>query len=350
MLSRVANSIYWMSRYVERAENVARFIDVNLNLSLDVGPEMERHWDPLIYTTGDHDDFQKRYPEGTQQNVIHFLTFDTENPNSILCCLRTARENARTVRDMISSTMWEELNKFFLLVKTASQPQVLGSPFDFFAQIKLSAYTLDGAVQSTLSHNEAWHFHRMGQLIERADKTSRILDVKYYLLLPQVSDVGTQLDTNQWSALLKSASALEMYRKAHGRMTPQQVADFLLLDREFPRAVRFCVGRAEQSLLTITGGTRGNFDNRAEQYLGRLRAELDYTNIDEIFATGLHEFIDKFQEKLNGVGLAISDTFFAIEPEVKPVKPARKPLATSAALPAASVQKQELGDQSQTQR
>ena len=347
MLSRVADSIYWMSRYVERAENVARFIDVNLNLALDVGPEMERHWDPLIYTTGDHDDFQKRYPEGTQQNVIQFLTFDTQNPNSILCCLRTARENARTVRDMISSPMWEELNKFFLLVKTASQPQVLGSPFDFFAQIKLSAYTLDGAVQSTLSHNEAWHFHRMGQLIERADKTSRILDVKYYLLLPQVSDVGTQLDTNQWSALLKSASALEMYRKAHGRMTPQQVAEFLLLDREFPRAVRFCVSRAEHSLLTITGGTRGNFDNRAEQYLGRLRSELDYTNIDEIFATGLHEFIDQFQGKMNEVGNAISDTFFAVEPIIKPPKVTRKSYGKSTSLPENIRQEQDASNQAQ---
>ena len=324
MLSRVADSIYWMSRYVERAENVARFIDVNLNLALDVGPEMDRHWDPLIYTTGDHDDFKARYPEATQQNVIQFLTFDKLNPNSINCCLASARENARTVRDMISSSMWEEMNKFYLMVKTANQAQVLGSPFDFFAQIKLSAYTLDGVVQSTLSHGEAWHFHRMGQMIERADKTSRILDVKYFLLLPQVSDVGTQLDTNQWAALLKSASALEMYRKAHGRITPRQVAEFLLMDRDFPRAVRFCVGRAEQSLLEITGGTRGNYYNRAEQQLGRLRAEFDYTNIEEVFAMGLHEFVDRFQEKLNGVGQAISDTFFAIVPDVKPEKNATR--------------------------
>lgn len=324
MLSRVADSIYWMSRYVERAENVARFIDVNLNLALDVGPEMDRHWDPLIYTTGDHTEFQSRYPGGTQQNVIQFLTFDTENPNSILCCLRSARENARTVRDMISSPMWEEINKFYLLVKTASQAQVLGSPFDFFAQIKLLAYTLDGVVQSTLSHGEAWHFHRMAQMIERADKTSRILDVKYFLLLPQVSDVGTQLDTNQWAALLKSASALEMYRKAHGRITPRQVAEFLLMDREFPRAIRFCVGHAEQSLLQITGGTRGNFHNKAEQRLGRLRSEFDYTNIDEVFAMGLHEFIDQFQIKLNAVGEAISGTFFSAQPEVKPTKSQRQ--------------------------
>ena len=314
MLSRVADSIYWMSRYVERAENVSRFIDVNLNLSLDLGPEMERHWDPLILTTGDHEAFKKRYSEATQENVVRFLTFDVENPNSILSCVRAARESARTVRDMISSPMWEELNKFYLLVVTATQAQVLGSPFEFFTQIKQSGYTLDGVTQSTLSHGEAWHFHRMGQMIERADKTSRILDVKYYLLLPQVSDVGTQLDTNQWAALLKSASALEMYRKAHGRITPKQVAEFLILDREFPRAVRFCVSKAEDSLLAITGGVQGEFQDRAEQRLGRLRSELDYTGIEEVFQVGLHEFIDQFQTKLNAVGGAIFDTFLAAEP------------------------------------
>lgn len=317
MLSRVAESIYWMSRYVERAENVARFIDVNLNLSLDIGPEMDRNWDPLIYTTGDHTEFQKRYPDASQQNVIQFLTFDAENPNSILSCLRAARENARTVRDIISSPMWEEMNKFYLSVKTALQPQVLGSPFDFFTQIKLSAYTLAGVIQSTLSHGEAWHFHRMGQSIERADKTSRILDVKYFLLLPQVTDVGNQFDTNQWAALLKSASALEMYRKAHGRIVPLRVAEFLLMDREFPRSVRFCVDNAEDSLLLITGGTRGNFLNPAEQRMGRLRSELSYTTIEEILAGGLHEFIDQFQEKINGVGDAISTTFFATQSTAK---------------------------------
>ena len=314
MLSRVADSIYWMSRYVERAENVSRFIDVNLNLSLDLGPEMERHWDPLILTTGDQEIFQKRYPKATQENVVRFLTFDAEYPNSILSCVRAARECARTVREMISSPMWEELNKFFLLVSTATQAQVLGSPFEFFTQIKQAGYTLGGVTQSTLSHGEAWHFHRIGQMLERADKTSRILDVKYYLLLPQVSDVGTQLDTNQWAALLKSASALEMYRKAHGRITPKQVAEFLILDREFPRAVRFCVSHAEDSLLAVTGGVQGEFQDRAEQRLGRLRSELDYTGIEEVFQVGLHEFIDQFQTKLNAVGGAISDTFFAAEP------------------------------------
>jgi uncharacterized alpha-E superfamily protein len=149
-------------------------------------------------------------------------------------------------------------------------------------------------------------------MLERADKTSRILDVKYFQLLPGEDVWGTQLDTNQWAALLKSASALEMYRKAVGRIAPRGVAEFLILDREFPRAIRFCLLRAETSLLAITGGEHGSFQNRAEQQLGRLRNDLDYTNIEEILQQGLHEFIDRFQRQVNVVGDAIFETFFAL--------------------------------------
>ena len=315
MLSRVADSIFWMSRYVERAENVARFIDVNLNLSLDLGPEMDRQWDPLIFTTGDQELFYKRFGEATQENVIQFLAFDDKNPNSIISCLRSARENARTVREMISSQMWEELNKFFLMVRNAkANKQVLESPFEFFTQIKLAGYLLEGVTFGTMSHGEAWNFGRMGRLLERADKTSRILDVKYYLLLPSAADVGTPVDMNQWAALLKSASALEMYRKRYGRLAPKNVVEFLILNRDFPRAMHFCLLRAEQSLLAITGGTSGTFRTKAEQRIGRLRSELDYLHIDEIIENGLHEFIDGFQQELNEAGEAISETFFAHEP------------------------------------
>ncbi len=314
MLSRVADSIYWMSRYLERAENVARFIDVNLHLSLDLGPEMDRQWDPLVITTGDHEAFYQRHGSATQEKVIHFLTFDEDNSNSILSCLRTARENARTVREMISSQVWEEMNKFYLMVSSATESQVLASPFEFFNQIKLAGYLVEGVNEATLSHGEAWHFRTLGRLVERADKTSRILDVKYYLLLPSAADVGTPLDTNQWAALLKSASALEMYRRRHGRIAPAQVAGFLILDRDFPRAIYYCLVRAEQALLKITGGTTGSYRNKAEQHMGRLRAEFDYANIQEIIDGGLHEFIDQFQNKLNHVGEAIFDTFFAEQP------------------------------------
>jgi uncharacterized alpha-E superfamily protein len=315
MLSRVADSIYWMGRYVERAENVARFIYVNLNLSIDVGPDVAHQWAPLVYTTGDHQWFCDHYGSASQRNVVQFLAFDEQNLNSIVSCLRAARENARTVRDMISSEMWEELNKFNMMVRDAAKAEEWhSSPFDFFGRIKLASALLEGLAEQTMSRGEAWHFRRLGQLIERADKTSRILDVKYFLLLPNVADVGTPVDTNQWAALLKSASALEMYRKRYGRIAPAQVAEFLLLDPHFPRAVHFCLNGAEDSLLAITGRGGGGVRTLAEQRLGKLRSEFDFTNIREIIDGGLHEFLDDFQNRLNSVGDAIHETFFLVQP------------------------------------
>ncbi len=315
MLSRVADSIFWMSRYIERAENVARFIEVNLNLSLDLGSDMADQWAPLVYTTGDHERYSDRYGEPDEKSVIEFLTFDENNPNSILSCLRSARENARTVREMISSSMWEELNKFYLMVRAAAGSHAaIESPLEFFSHVKLTSHLLQGVRDATMSHGEAWHFARLGRLLERADKTSRILDVKYYLLLPSAAEVGTPVDTIQWAALLKSASALEMYRKSFGRITPANVAEFLILDREFPRAVRFCLMKAEDSLLAITGSAIGTFRNVAEQKLGRLRSEFDYAHINEIIEGGLHEFIDRFQTKINAVGEAVAETFLTARP------------------------------------
>lgn len=315
MLSRVAESIFWMSRYTERAENVARFIDVTLNLSLEQGLAGPSQWDALVYTTGDQDLFKELYGIANQENVIKFLTFEDENPNSIISCLRNARENARTSRDMISSQMWEELNKFYLLVREARKDSTaVGTPYEFFGRIKQAGYSLEGVTTGTMSHGEPWHFSRLGALVERADKTSRILDVKYYLLLPSVADVGTPVDIMQWGTLLKSASALEMYRKHYGRLDPKQVVEFLILNRDFPRSIHFCIRRAEKSLLAITGGHEGEFNNRAEQRLGRMRSELDFLSIDEIMEQGLHEFIDDFQSQVNQVGNAIIETFFAMKP------------------------------------
>jgi uncharacterized alpha-E superfamily protein len=312
MLSRVADSVFWMARYIERAENVARFIDVNHNLSLELGDELGDQWAPLVYTTGDHKAFFKRYKGATRENVQRFLAFDKDNPNSILSCVSSARENARTAREIISSDMWEELNRFYLLVRDAVNSGASGD-YEFFAQVKRASNLLIGTTDTTMSHGEAWNFVRMGRLLERADKTSRIVDVKYYILLPQVADVGTTLDVVQWSALLRSASALEMYRRQHGRIQPQKVVDFLLLDRCFPRSFRYCVGGAEESLHAITGTPEGTFGNRAEQQLGRLRSELDFTSIDDIIATGLHEFIDVVQDRLNKTGEAIFESFFQVD-------------------------------------
>ena len=324
MLSRVADSIFWMSRYIERAENVARFIDVNLNLTLDLGADVGR----AMGTAGLHHRRPRRLPgalsapDAAERHSVPFRSTSRIRTRFSPAC-STARENARTVREMISSAMWEELNKFYLMVRSQAAGRLaVDAPYDFFNQIKLSSHLLEGITDATMSHGEPWHFARMGRLLERADKTSRILDVKYFMLLPNVAEVGTPLDTIQWSALLESASALEMYRKHYGRITPTNVAEFLMLDREFPRAMHFCLIKAEESLLAITGSMHGTFRTPAEQQLGRLRAELDYAHIDEIIRDGLHEFIDRFQTRLNQVGGAISDTFFDMHP-IAPTRDAR---------------------------
>ncbi|NJL23392.1 MAG: alpha-E domain-containing protein [Leptolyngbyaceae cyanobacterium SM1_3_5] len=314
MLSRVADSIYWLNRYIERAENVARFVDVNLNLLLDSPAGVTQQWKPLVNTTGDRSAFAERYGEATAENVIEFLTFDRSYPNSILSCLCAARENARSVREIISSEMWEQVNEFYLMVNEAAMGKRSSELSSFFAQVKLASHLFAGVMDATMSHNEGWHFGKIGRYLERADKTARILDVKYFILLPTVDDVGTSLDQLQWIALLKSASAYEMYRKQIRRIAPPDVAQFLILNREFPRSIQFCFLQAEQSLCKITGVPAGTWTNPVERTLGRLRSQLDYVTIEEIIQRGLHEFLDDLQIGINQVGLTIYETFFALHP------------------------------------
>lgn len=311
MLSRVAESIYWMSRYVERAENVARFIGVNLTLMLD-SSDREQQWWPLVNTTGDHEDFKKRYQFATQENVLRFLTFDRDNPNSIISCLRAARENARSVREIISSEMWLQLNTFYLKVNDAAMTgKGMESPHDFYSDVKLSSHLFTGITDSTMTQGEAWHFSRLGRKLERADKTSRILDVKYFILLRSVEEVGTPLDDTQWAAVLRSASAFEMYRKRHGRISPKGVAQFLLLDAEFPRAIRFCLNAANHSLSAISGTAMDQPTNKVEKLVSNLCSDLSSARVDEIINRGLHEYLDNLQDQMNLVGTGIFETFFA---------------------------------------
>ena len=314
MLSRVANSIYWLTRYLERTENVARFIDVNLHMMLDLSIAENQQWEPLIITTGDDKQFFEKYDKATQENVVNFLTFDITNPNSILSTLKNARENARSIKEIISSEMWEQINKFFYKVKDAKEHGVSAdSIYDFCNMIKEENHLFIGITDSTMHHDEGWQFAKLGRHIERADKTSRILDVKYFILLDKPEYIGTPIDNIQWAALLTSASALEMYRKKFHQISPEKIAQFLILDREFPRAIRYCIINAEQALHSITGTVLGTFQNEAERKIGKLRAQLDYADIEEIIETGLHEYlVDNFQMQLNNVGSAINDTFFNI--------------------------------------
>ncbi|HYR62237.1 MAG TPA: alpha-E domain-containing protein [Actinomycetota bacterium] len=319
MLSRVADSIYWLSRYTERAENMARFIDVNLRLALDLPPGTGEQWEPLVLITADLPLFNEHYDVPSRANIIEFLSFDEDNPNSICRCLAAARDNARSVREAISSEMWEQINRFYHLSRTTQfRGLVHSDPYTFFSRIRQESLLFAGVVDATMSHDEGWHFARLGRQLERADKTSRMLDVKYFLLLPTVSDVGTPLDDLQWSALLRSASALEAFRKRYGRISPKRVAEFLILDRYFPRSIRHCLLAAQDSLRTLSGSAVGNFSNGAEQRLGRLAAGFNYAAVSEIIAAGLHQFLDNFQRDLNEVGESIYATFFARRPEGGP--------------------------------
>jgi uncharacterized alpha-E superfamily protein len=325
MLSRVADSVYWMNRQIERAENVARAVETTLDLAIDGAISPGRLWNALVCTFGDEADFWGRYGLADQANVISFLAFDQGNSNSIASCLQAARENARTVRDMISTPMWEEINKAHLYVRSAAAANAeIDHPREFLDEVKRASQLITGVADATMSHGEAWHFARMGRLIERADKTSRVLDVEHYFqpaAARAAEPAGGAADESeevavQWSAVLESASALEMYRKVHGAVSRRSVADFLIFDREFPRAMHFCLIKAEESLLAITGGAKGAYTNPAEQRLGRLRSHLDYGAIDEILggAGGLHGFIDGFQTTLNQASQAVFETFFALRP------------------------------------
>jgi uncharacterized alpha-E superfamily protein len=312
LLSRVAESVYWMARYIERAENVARFVDVNLQLMLDLAGNASEQWEPLIQIGADDERFHSLYGPATKETVIHFLTFDTDNPNSILSCLRAARESARSVRETISSEMYEQINRAFLMVKAASADRtVMESPIDFFQEVRMAGHLFEGLTEATMTHGEAWHFCRLGRMIERADKTTRLLDVKYFILLPSVAYVGTTFDELQWVALLKSASGFEMYRRIYGRISPDSVVEFLLLDRHFPRSVHYCLIEAQQSLHAVSGTPLGTFRSPAEQQLGLLRSELDYSDNQRIIEAGLHEMLDLLQAKLNRIDDAVYETFFA---------------------------------------
>lgn len=314
MLSRVAESIYWMSRYIERAENVARVVDVNVLLELDL-PDPGEQWDPIVKVTGDHEDFLARYGAPTRANVVEFLAFDALNPNSVLSSVTQARENARSVREIISSEMWEEVNAFYLALRDpGARDRAVYQTHDFFREVRRTSHLIEGTKNETMPHGEAWHFSRMGRFIERADQTSRILDVKYFLLLPSTEDVGKPIDDLQWSALLRSASAFEAYRKAFGRVSASDVAAFLLFDREFPRSVYHCLSEAQESLGIASGASTRSASNDAQRALGMLVAELHYADAVEVIAAGLHEFIDRLQSQLNMVGDEMTRTFFAARP------------------------------------
>jgi uncharacterized alpha-E superfamily protein len=335
LLSRVADSVYWMARYIERAENVARFISVNLHLQLDLPLTPAHQWQPLIDTSGDSDEFEKRYGEATQANVIQFLTADPANPNSIFSCVRAARENARSIRETISSSMWEQVNNIYLQLQRQQAMLALEWLPETLRNIRLGCLLFQGITDATMSQTEAWRFLILGRMLERADKTSRILDVKYFILLPAPTAVGTPYDDLHWAAVLKSVGGFEMYRKTHGRIAPREIVDFLVMDRDFPRSVHHCINRADDCLHAITGTPGGSYRYSSERWLGLLRAELDFTSVDQMIRDGLHEYLDLLQIKMNTIGESLQSDFFVSRAAVLAPSPA--PTQAQTAPPAAAL-------------
>lgn len=320
MLSRVANSLYWLGRYFERAENTARLLDVNLHILLDFekldDSSLTEHWLSLLHSTGDAELFFEHHQKADAASVTEFMTLDPTNPNSICACFFAARENARMIRDRISLEMWETVNELYLFLKS---PAALSSwqngTTEFYARIKNTAHLFHGLTDATFPRDEGYDFIQLGRFIERADKTIRLLDLKYHILLPSTSDVGGAVDTAQWRTVLRCASALEAYRRFYvSEILPWKVAEFLLFSETFPRSVRHCLGQIDFYLHRISGTPAGQHRNEAERLCGRLVSELNYTSIDEVFKKGLHEFLAEILPVLDQIGEIIFDTFMAHNP------------------------------------
>lgn len=315
MLSRVANSLYWMSRYIERAENIARLLDVNLQLLLDFGSlddqQIKQHWLPILRSAGDEETFFKIYKVADSQSVTEFMTFREENPNSVMSCLLSARENARQVRDQISREMFEVLNECYLFLKSKNAREIWDSgAHEFYEQIKRYSHLFQGLTASTFSRSEGYEYIQCGRYLERGDKTTRILDVKYHILLPSVADVGGAVDAAQWQAVLRSVSGLEAYRRFHvSDILPSKVAEFLIFSREFPRSIRFCMEQVDECLRLLSGNTKSEYLSAEERAFGRVLSDMQFLTIQEVLNSGLHEYLENVQTVLDGIDDFIYRTF-----------------------------------------
>ncbi len=316
MLSRVANSLYWMSRYIERAENIARIVDVNLQMLLDFRnldeERLAQHWLPIVETTGDEKQFFQLHKKATGQAVTEFLVFQTENPNSLVSSICQARENARMIRDQITIEFWEELNRLYWFVKTPEARRIWKeSPSEFFQQVKNSSLHLIGLGYATLLRTKAGGLCRRENFWNAPTKRRAFL-----MCVPGRCRRRArprrhgQPEVLEWSAILHSCSAWDAYKTLHGaEVHPRGVVEFLLFNDDFPRSVRFCVGQLNHALRRISGVADGRFCNDAEKLAGRLVAELQFSTVDEIFDQGLHPYLDQLQSRLNDIGAALFDAY-----------------------------------------
>jgi uncharacterized alpha-E superfamily protein len=295
---------------MERAENTARMLDVTYRMSLLKQAVAEPHheWRAMLSISGLHEDFEERYDEPSAANVMHFMALDEKNPGSIYNSIFTARENARAVRGSITSEMWEALNSTWLEMRGIHAEGIAENGISpFFDWVKERSHLSRGITHGTLLRDDTYRFLRLGTFFERADNTARILDVKYHILLPSLSEVGGAADYYQWGALLRSVSAFESYRKVYrDQITPKRVAELLILRADMPRSLTTCMNEVNRLLQEINGPRAGEVLRRC----GLLQGELRFGSIDDIFTHGLHEYLSEFLERIYDMGDLINKTYF----------------------------------------
>jgi uncharacterized alpha-E superfamily protein len=307
MLSRIADSLFWIGRYMERADNTARILDVNYHMLLEQPPDTYKlRWDPLIAVTGERARFYKTFEEASAQSAFEFLGFSEDNPNSIWQCLVQARENARTIRDRISRELWEDINGLYhKVIKLREYGEGLSG---FCDAVKRGGHRFHGVCDATLARDEGWHFVQAGCALERAEMTARLLDVHYHQLL-EGSPILNEARSHLWMAVLKSVAAYEFYRRQYSQIDPMKVAELLLLDARHPRSVRFNVNTLQRSLHAISGSVPGTYANEAERLAGKMHERLTYDSIDEIFDGGLHNYLTEAQEMCRSIGEEITRAY-----------------------------------------
>jgi uncharacterized alpha-E superfamily protein len=315
MLSRVADALFWMSRYVERAEHVARLLDVCFHQELDLRGVMaapyELEWTSLVAI------LQQQQPPASVNGVSphstigHWLTFDLNNPNSILSCVAAARNNARHIRGAINSVMWRELNKLYWQLRDPEfSHRARESPHDFYQAVECGSHIFQGVCDATLTHDEGWQFLRLGKFLERADKTLLILDVKFHRLRDEINPADLPLSNLQWAGVLRSCLAYEAYQRLYvGRVEPVRVVEFLLLHPEFPRSVRFALESAADALAAIEGTSARHGEGRTDRLLGRVLSDLRYAELDLVLKGDLHAFLGSVRERCSRVSLAVQQQY-----------------------------------------
>jgi uncharacterized alpha-E superfamily protein len=315
MLSRTANDLFWMSREVERAENTARMLDITYRMSLlpyrvmEPGEKWAEPWALPLIITGLATSYYQRYADLTPDNVLRFMVLDASNPGSIYASVQSARENARAQRGTITSEMWESLNGTWLEIRNLSFDDIQARGVsDFFDWVKTRSHLFRGVNFGTMIRDEAYSFIRLGTFLERADNTARILDVKYHTLLPSAEAVGGAVDYYQWSALLRSVSAFESYRKIYRDViTPFRVAEMLILRADVPRSLHACLNQIYDILQELSDDER----LEPERLAGEIHAQLHYGKTEKIITAGLHEYLMDFLERMQALNVEINTHFLA---------------------------------------